>query len=140
MERTYRGSCHCGAIRFEADVDLDQGIRKCNCSFCWKLGYRKALVPYEAVRIVSGKEAMREYRPIPSFWPPGDVNHYYCPTCGAHPFSRGYLEKEMGGNFWAVNIACLDDVTEEALAAAPLVYEDGKRDRQDRAPEITSYL
>lgn len=46
----------------------------------------------------------------------------------------------MGGNFWAVNVACLDDVTEEELAAAPIVYEDGKHDRQDQTPEITVYL
>lgn len=140
MRKTFHGSCHCGAVRFEADVDLAEGIRMCNCSFCWKLGYRKALVPFSALRIVGGESAMREYKPEPSHWPPGNVNHYYCPTCAAHPFSRGYLEKEMGGNFWAVNVACLDDASESELAAAPVVYEDGKRDRQDRAPEITSYL
>ncbi|HET9451768.1 MAG TPA: GFA family protein [Aggregicoccus sp.] len=140
MTKTYQGSCHCGAIRFEADVDLAEGIRKCNCSFCWKLGYRKALVPYAAVRILAGREAMKDYQPSPLHWPPGDINHYFCGACGAHVLSRGYLEKEMGGNFWAVNVACLDDVTEEELAAAPVTYEDGKRDRQDRPPAITSYL
>jgi len=65
---------------------------------------------------------------------------HMCPNCGGHTLSRGYLEKQMGGNFWAVNVACLDDVTEEELEATPKVYEDGKRDRQDRAPEITGYL
>ena len=140
MQRTYHGSCHCGAVRFEADVDLAQGIRKCNCTFCWKTGYRKALVPFAALRITAGKDGLRNYQPTPSSWPKGDVDHHVCATCGVHPFSRGYLEKEMGGHFWAVNVACLDDATEEELAAAPVIYEDGKRDRQDRAPAITSYL
>ncbi|WP_149195131.1 GFA family protein [Luteimonas suaedae] len=140
MRRTYYGSCHCGAVRFEADIDFDEGIRKCNCSFCWKTGYRKALIPFDALRIVQGEQSLHDYRPEPSAWPPGDVDHYCCPTCCTHPFSRGYLEKEMGGEFWAVNVACLDDVDEETLAAAPTIYEDGKRDRQDRAPDITGYL
>ncbi len=140
MMRTYRGSCHCGTIRFTAAIDLAQGIRRCNCSFCLKAGYKKALIPFDALHITHGDAQMRDYHAQPSSWPPGDVNHYHCPTCAAQPFSRGYLEKEMGGNFWAVNVACLDDASEEELAAAPIIFEDGKRDRQDRAPEITAYL
>lgn len=139
MEKAYRGSCHCRAIRFEADIDLQDGIRKCNCSFCLKLGYKKALIGFDALRFLDGEEELKDYRARPSAWPPGDVNHYHCGRCGTHVFSRGYLE-QMGGNFWAVNVACLDDATEEELAAAPVIYEDGKRDRQDRAPVITAYL
>lgn len=140
MRKTYHGSCHCGALRFEADIDLAEGIRKCNCTFCRKVGYQKSLVAYEGLRVVEGQDAMRDYQATPSYWPAGDINHYMCPDCGTHTFSRGYLEKEMGGNFWAVNVACLDDATEEELDSAPKIYEDGIRDRQDRVPAITGYL
>ncbi|WP_366513337.1 hypothetical protein [Mesorhizobium sp.] len=89
--------------------------------------------------MTDGRDRMREYKATPSNWPEGDINHYMCPNCGANFLSRGYLDF-MGGNFWAVNVACLDDVTEAELGAAPIIYEDGKRDRQDQAPEITAYL
>ena len=74
MKKTYHGSCHCGAIRFEAELDLAEGIRKCNCSFCLKLGYKKSFTGYEALRAVEGKD-MRDYKAVPSNWPEGDINH-----------------------------------------------------------------
>ncbi|WP_348630963.1 hypothetical protein [Mesorhizobium sp. M4A.F.Ca.ET.022.05.2.1] len=96
MKKTYHGSCHCGAVHFEADLDLAEGIRKCNSSFCWKLGYRKSFTAYQALRVTEGGDRMRDYKASPSNWPEGDINHYMCPNCGANVFSRGYLDFMAG--------------------------------------------
>jgi hypothetical protein len=46
----------------------------------------------------------------------------------------------MGGDFFCVNVACLDDVAAEDLAAAPIRYENGAEDDWGHPPRITSYL
>ena len=42
--------------------------------------------------------------------------------------------QELGGKFYAVNVACLDDATGEELAQAPITYENGWNDRWDQPP------
>mgnify|MGYP003376882879 CR=1 FL=1 len=39
----HHGSCLCGDVQFEVEVDLAQGSR-CNCTICTKLGATGAIV------------------------------------------------------------------------------------------------
>ena len=48
MKKTYRGRCHCGAIRFECELALAEGTSRRVCSVCTKMRFWKAIVKAEA--------------------------------------------------------------------------------------------
>lgn len=131
--KTYQGSCHCGAVRFEADIDLAQGTLKCNCSICMKGRFWPAIIQPEAFRLLTGKDELNNYK----FLSMRD-QHLFCRHCGVRPFVIG--QSPRWGRFYAVNVTCLDDVSDAELVAAPVTYVDGKHDRWDQAPAETRFL
>jgi len=133
MKKTYQGSCHCGAIRFEADIDLAQETLRCNCTYCRKIRSWAAIVPHEALRLLSGEGQLREYR-----FHTKTEQHLFCGHCGVRPYGIG--KSPRWGPFYAVNIGCLDDVSEAELAAVPIRYVDGRGDNWDAPPRKTGYL
>ncbi len=135
MKKTYAGSCHCGAVRFEADLDLSKGVCKCNCSLCTKARSWFALVPPECVRQLTGADAQTEYQWVPPGKPAAFLHFRFCKTCGIRTFGFG------GENaFCFVSIASLDGVDADELANAPLHIADGKNDRFDDRPADTRLL
>ena len=139
MKKTYHGSCHCGAVRYECRLDLDEGLRKCNCSFCRRTRMLKTFSTREDFRLLSGEDLLLTYRAADSSWPEGDVDHYFCRTCGVRSFSRGYHETFMG-HFYCINAGTLDDASDEELAAAPIIHENGVVDDYDKPPAHTAHM
>jgi hypothetical protein len=133
--KTYRGSCTCGAVRFEADLDLAAGTVRCNCSFCRKARFWFAQAKGHGFRLLAGSEMLADYQRTPPTRPQPYLHLFFCKQCGVRAFSRG-----GDGEFHAVNVACLDDATDEELAAAPIHYADGRHDDWKKSAPETSYL
>ena len=133
-KKTYHGSCHCGAIKYEADIDLAQGTGRCNCSFCQKSRAWTAFVKPDAFRLLSGaNEAVGYHRhdaaPL----------KFTCRICGVRTHGTGDADY-MGGPFVSVFVSTLDDATDAELAAAPVRYADGRNNNWQNAPGETRHL
>lgn len=131
--KTYHGSCHCGAVAFEADLDLEQGGGRCNCRICMKTRSWNALGKPEHLRVTKGEDALSRYEVG------NDIGaHFFCKTCGVRPFARGHLE-QLGGDFVAVQIGALD-LTPEQFGAIPNKFADGLNDNWWNEPAVKNYL
>ena len=137
--KTYSGACHCGAVRFKADVDLAEGTIKCSCSSCTKARSWLVFARSDRFRLIAGAESQADYQ----WTPPGrtgpTIQFHFCRTCGIRTPARGEREA-MGGAFYAVQVPLLDDVDPDELAAAPIRYVDGRHDRFALPPADTRFL
>jgi hypothetical protein len=130
--KTYAGSCHCGAVRYEADVDLAEGGARCNCSICRKTRAWGTSVKPEAFRLLSGEDALSSY----AFGQAGQ--HKFCKTCGVRVFGAFDIP-EIGGKMVSIQLTTLD-ASDEDLAASPVMYCNGRDNDWWHPPAITSYL
>ena len=134
MLKTYQGSCHCGAVRFEADLDLAQGTNKCNCSICTKTRNWNVIVKPDALRIVAGEDALTDYR-----FGSKQGSHLFCKVCGVRTFERGHV-KEIGGDYVSIKLASLDGVDLNELIDAPVRHANGRDNKWWEPPAETRHL
>jgi hypothetical protein len=132
--KTYLGSCHCGAVRYEADIDFSRGTSKCNCTFCTKARLWVTIVKPGAFRLLAGRSELSDY-----YKPGGSVHHFFCKHCGIHPFEEGHLEV-LGGHFVTINVTCLDTMEPRELAQVRVTYMAGRADNWFTPPVETRHL
>ena len=76
-----QGSCHCGAIRFEAPEPTE--ITVCNCSYCDRVGGLWAYCAPDEFMLSSASDPLPDYR-----FSDEVVAHHHCATCGCATHSE----------------------------------------------------
>lgn len=61
MKKTYHGSCHFGAVKFVAALDLTQNTYRCNCSICRRTRFWPAVAMPEDFRLLAGEGELTQY-------------------------------------------------------------------------------
>jgi hypothetical protein len=133
MLKTYRGSCHCGSVTFEAELDLAQPTFRCNCSICRRTRFWAVVVRSDGFRLLTGEPELIEYR-----FNTRKNQHFFCKHCGVRPFGVG--NDTPIGKMIGVNVGCLEGLDDRELSTIPLVYVDGRHDRWPEPPPFHSHL
>jgi hypothetical protein len=133
MVKTYQGSCHCGAVGFEAELDLAQSTYRCNCSICRRTRFWAAVASPDGFRLLEGEAEMTPY-----LFNIRKNQHYFCRHCGVRAFGVG-TETPIG-KMYGINLGCLENVTDEELSEVPVTYVDGRHDKWQDRPEFFSHL
>lgn len=104
----HKGSCHCGAIRFEfSGPEITEGVR-CDCSLCERKGAIMApfTIGADEFSIVSEQGALKIYQ-----FGSERARHYFCGKCGIYPFHT--LMSQPGQ--YRVNLGCIEGVNSSTL-------------------------
>lgn len=98
--KTYQGGCHCGAVSFQVSTDFADLI-ECNCSICTKKGTLNLRTPADQFTLLTGEDHLQLYQ-----FNTQVAQHYFCKTCGIHPFSRPRSAPDK----YSVNLRCLANI------------------------------
>src|SRR5690242_12725347 len=115
---TYNGSCHCGAVRYEATIDLQRPVISCNCTLCGRTGSLLAFIPVGVFRLLAGYGSLTHYLVNKHV-----IHLLFCKVCGIKSFARG--KRPDGMPMIAVNARCLEGVDVATLNVKP--YEGKSR-------------
>ncbi|CAN7587383.1 GFA family protein [Rhizobium sp. LjRoot254] len=82
------GQCHCGHVRYEAEIDPDR-VTICHCTDCQRLTGS----PYRVTAITDGDKIKLTANPPKLYTKHGQNGRprlqYFCPECGSPLFTTG---------------------------------------------------
>lgn len=110
VRRWHAGGCHCGAVRFEAELPQAFEVEDCNCSMCAMSGNIHVIVPSSRFRLLQGADNLTEYT-----FNTRRARHLFCKTCGIKSF---YVPRSNPDGF-AVTWRCLDDWADLDVTISP---------------------
>lgn len=122
-----KGSCACGRVKFEADVDLEPGTHKCNCTSCWKRRWWSIKVDPEDFRLLSGDDAL-------------DPSGRFCATCGVCTHRHAPVADWNPKAYVSVSVASFDDLDPRDLVGAKVTYYNGRDDDWWNTPKELRHL
>ena len=99
MVSTIQGGCHCGAVRFEAEVETSPQLLDCNCSICVRTGFLHLIAPHREFTLVKGEGDLTRYR-----FGSGQAEHLFCRHCGV----KSFYQPRSHPDCWSINFHCLD--------------------------------
>ena len=98
------GGCHCGAVRFEAELaEPPLSALSCNCSVCRMTGYLHVMVSHDQFELLSGRNSLISYR-----FGTGAAEHLFCRHCGV----KSFYQPRSHADAWSLNANCFDEPVE----------------------------
>jgi len=98
----HKGSCHCGAVRFEAEAPRSVVVWDCNCTVCHMRRNIHFIIPAARFRILKGKEHLTTYT-----FNTHTAKHQFCKICGIQSF---YIPRSNPDGV-AITINCVEPGT-----------------------------
>ncbi|AEH13736.1 GFA family protein [Shewanella baltica] len=96
--KSFNGSCHCGAVRFEIMSDFPE-LTTCDCSICRRKNALMVKVHQSQFKLLEGADSLTRYQ-----FHTCTAQHYFCNVCGIYPFHR----KRVTPDFFGINVFCLE--------------------------------
>ena len=98
----HKGSCHCGAVKYEVEAQEIIEANLCNCSICSKSGYLHLIVPASRFHLIQGVDNLTTYT-----FDTHEAKHLFCKTCGI----KSYYVPRSNPDGFSINVRCLEPDT-----------------------------